>query len=198
MMNTIVARSTATRPLNSYMAFRSKILASHICRPTLTKCIAHYKVLFDNIPQKEISGLLSFLWEHDKDKPKWTVLAKAYSIIRDVVGKKNAPLDVFLCITGPFVGIIAPAGYLTFLGWEIEVNNEEQLYLVQKPISTNGAVSVTLPNSSCSIIDVIKFSIQSGYVAAGVMEPINKGKISGLFDFINPGNRRAQSIFIDR
>ena len=55
----------------------------------LTKSSGYYSAMFTSLPQKEISGFLTFMWKVDPFKAKWSVLAKAYSIIRDHQGKLN-------------------------------------------------------------------------------------------------------------
>lgn len=60
----------AKRPLNSFIAFRS-----------------YYTVIFGQFQQKEISGFLTMLWQGDYFQAKWTIIARAYSEIRDQVGK---------------------------------------------------------------------------------------------------------------
>jgi hypothetical protein len=77
----------AKRPLNSWIAFR-----------------AYYSPIFTTFQQKDISGFLKRMWNADPFKAKWTIVAKAYSIIRDKVGKAQAPLDVFLQIVCPHIG----------------------------------------------------------------------------------------------
>jgi hypothetical protein len=77
----------AKRPLNSWMAFR-----------------AYYATIFTTFQQKNISGFLTRMWQEDPFKAKWAIVAKAYSIIRDKVGKAHAPLDIFLQTVCPHIG----------------------------------------------------------------------------------------------
>lgn len=67
--------SAAKRPLNSWMAFR-----------------AYYSPLFTSLQQKDISGALTEMWAADPFHAKWTIVAKAYSVIRDQVGKVSTLL----------------------------------------------------------------------------------------------------------
>ena len=64
------------------------------------------------------------MWQADPFKAKWTILAKAYSTIRDVQGKANAPLNQFLALNAPVVRIIEPPKYLNALGWVLFVEND--------------------------------------------------------------------------
>jgi hypothetical protein len=77
----------AKRPLNSWIAFR-----------------AYYATIFTTFQQKDISGFVTRMWQKDPFQAKWTLVAKAYSIIRDKVGKAQAPLDTFLEIVCPHIG----------------------------------------------------------------------------------------------
>jgi hypothetical protein len=85
----------AKRPLNSWMAFR-----------------AYYSPIFATYQQKDISGFLTGMWQADPFHAKWTIAAKAYSVIRDKVGKAQAPLDTFLHIVCPLLGKL-PVAHLT-------------------------------------------------------------------------------------
>ncbi|GAB7353584.1 hypothetical protein MBLNU459_g4008t1 [Dothideomycetes sp. NU459] len=99
-----------SRPLNSWMAFRS-----------------YHAPMFKTFQQKEISGLLTRLWQNDPFKAKWSLLAKAYSMIREYKTKDVAPLDVFLSLTCPYIGIIPRDDYLSVMGWEIVGENGEKM-----------------------------------------------------------------------
>ncbi|OBW63794.1 MAG: Periodic tryptophan protein-like protein 2 [Aureobasidium pullulans] len=91
-----------TRPLNSWMAFRS-----------------HHSPIFKSFQQKDISGFLTRMWQNDPFKAKWSILAKAYSIIRETNSKSDAPLDKFLAVTCPLIGVIPRDDYLRAMGWSI-------------------------------------------------------------------------------
>ena len=114
--------------------------------------------------QKEISGFLTYLWQTDPCKAKWSILAKAYSIIRDSKGKENAPLDVYLAINGPFIGIIAPENYLVMLGWEISLNGEGQVSLRRDSDLDVSVLDHQLLTSNVSVADIIQHSYDSGYI----------------------------------
>ena len=44
---------------------------------------------------------------------------EVYSKIRDRQGKDNASLSKFLELVTPFIGVIAPADYLSTVGWKM-------------------------------------------------------------------------------
>ncbi|THX28104.1 mating-type protein MAT alpha 1 [Aureobasidium pullulans] len=108
-----------TRPLNSWMAFRS-----------------YHSPIFKSYQQKDISGFLTCMWQNDPFKAKWSILAKAYSIIRESNSKSDAPLDMFLAVTCPLIGVIPRDEYLRAMGWTIAelddgVKHMERLYTPQ-------------------------------------------------------------------
>ena len=111
------------------------------------------------MPQKEISGFLTFMWKADPFKAKWAVLAKAYSVIRDNQGKINAPLDEFLAINGSFVGVVEPANYLHTLGWKVTSNIDGQNVLCRD----NKAFDADFLRPHVSVNDVIRNSFGKGY-----------------------------------
>lgn len=100
----------AKRPLNSWIAFRS-----------------YYSTIFASFQQKDISGFLTRMWSSDLFQAKWTIIAKAYSVIRDMVGKTNAPLDKFLQIVCPLIKIIEPANYMNTMGWWMPAGQHMEL-----------------------------------------------------------------------
>lgn len=137
----------STRPLNSWMAFRS-----------------HYNHVFQSMQQKDISGFLTLLWQYDPFKAKWTILAKAYSVIRDGVGKNNAPLDKFLAINGPYIGVVATKDYLVTLGWCFN-NTDGRMELTREHGWDLASLHHDLLVTNLSVEDVIKHSFAAGYIS---------------------------------
>jgi hypothetical protein len=60
------------------------------------------------------------MWKNDPFKAKWTIIAKAYSSIRDVVGKQKASLLAFLTLVYPKIGIINAEDYFWKMNWKLE------------------------------------------------------------------------------
>ncbi|KAI9885669.1 MAG: hypothetical protein M1823_002538 [Watsoniomyces obsoletus] len=136
------------RPLNSFIAYRS-----------------YYSTIFSDLQQKEISGLLTRLWHADPFKAKWTILAKAYSVIRDSYGKAGSPLDLFLTINAPFLGIIAPERYLAALGWEVSVA-DDHCVLERQYIPEMNTFGVGIVGTDKTVHDVLQHSCDQGYLPA--------------------------------
>jgi hypothetical protein len=85
---------------------------------------------------KKLSNLMGVLWDRDPNKALWSLMAKAWSTIRDQVGKDNAPLDLFFQIVCPYLNIPSPEVYLEVCGWTLGSDNDG-----------NPALSKLLPQS---------------------------------------------------
>nr|QEL51143.1 mating type protein MAT1-1-1 [Letharia aff. columbiana 'rugosa'] len=138
----VAAVTKAIRPLNSWIAYRS-----------------YYSTMFLSFQQKEISGFLTILWQNDPFKAKWSILAKSYSVIRDSQGKANAPLEQFLAINGPLIGVIEPTQYLEALSWEVAVDEDGQTVMRRN----GNSIDEQLFTSNVSVNDVIRNSYDEGY-----------------------------------
>ncbi|KAL4744998.1 hypothetical protein BDW72DRAFT_211883 [Aspergillus terricola var. indicus] len=131
------------RPLNSFIAFRS-----------------FYSAIFPDITQKSKSGILRFLWQNDPFKAKWTILAKAYSIIRDK-HDDEVSLESFLTLNAELIGVTQPDRYLDAMGWELTLNDQQQYTMarVKNPVATEAQLSTHF-----SVDDLIKHCYATGYV----------------------------------
>lgn len=115
------------------------------------------------MPQKVISGFLTHLWQADPTKAKWAILAKAYSELRDKVGKKRAPLPPFLAINAPFVGVIDPDDYLRVHGWEL-IERAGQSILRRAARPDGPVYGISMLTTNMSVEDVIRNSSYRGYI----------------------------------
>lgn len=118
--------------------------------------------MFTNIQQKDISTILQNLWRLDPFKAKWTILAKAFSVIRDDKGKKNASLDTFLAISAPFVDIVQPTNYLAIMGFQLTIVNN-QATLSQQPNYSINTINHRLLTTTRSVSDVVDNCCSHGY-----------------------------------
>ncbi|KAL8953978.1 MAG: hypothetical protein Q9222_000188 [Ikaeria aurantiellina] len=143
-----IAKEKSTRSLNSFIAFRG-----------------FYSVLFHEFQQKVISTYIVFLWEQDPFKAKWTLVAKAYSMIRDQVGKEHAPLDTFLTLVMEFVGIIEPQEYLGLMGWELSVDDSGTVSLMKRE---GVAFDHGMLSTNVSVEDIISYACQHGFITTKV------------------------------
>lgn len=122
--------------------------------------------MLTSLQQKDISGFLTYLWQADPFKAKWSILAKAYSIIRDTKGKDKAPLDSFLTINAPYIGIVPPAEYLEMLGWKVSTDENNQTTLTRNPLADTTTFDQDLLTTNLSVSDIIQHSYDSGYISA--------------------------------
>ncbi len=104
------------------------------------------------------------MWQNDPFKAKWSILAKSYSLIRDSQGKANAPLEKFLAINGPLIGIIEPARYLEALSWEVAVDEDGQTVMRRYENSIDEQLFIT----NVSVNDVIRNSFCHGYYTGDI------------------------------
>ena len=117
------------------------------------------------------------VWQEDPFKAKWTIIAKSYSVIRDSLGKKNAPLNRFLAITCSLMAIIEPAQYFIIMGWEIATGEAGETIMRrrEKPID---ARYLTI---NYSVNDVIYYSHSQGYFTGNLLDfliPENEASIA--------------------
>ncbi|MCJ1245825.1 hypothetical protein MMC30_003029 [Trapelia coarctata] len=143
----VSANVKATRPLNLYIAFRT-----------------YYSKMFPGLQQKEISVLLTLVWRNDNAKAKWSILAKAYSIIRDATGKENASLELFLGMNAPIIGMVEPGNYLAFMGYEMSRNEFGQMKLVQRSKPNAASLKGEYFATNVSVDDIICNCVACGYV----------------------------------
>lgn len=104
-------------------------------------------------------------WQSEPAKDKWAILAKAYTLIRDKKGKANAPLDVYLDLAAPRVGILKPDEYMIKLGWEIVVGSNGETLLRRNP-DTYKAYSNSGVILNASVQDILATCYEHGYIDA--------------------------------
>ena len=153
------AVTKAIRPLNSWIAYRSKYMTSTYGIAISNMISGYYSTIFLSFQQKDISGFLTILWQNDPFKAKWSILAKSYSLIRDNQGKANAPLEKFLAINGPLIGVIEPSRYLEALSWEVALDEGGQTVMRRHENSIDEQLFIT----NTSVNDVIRNSYNQGY-----------------------------------
>jgi len=131
--------------------------------------VGYYSTAFHGYQQKEISGFLTCMWQSDPFKAKWSILAKAYSLIRDSQGKDDAPLDQFLAITGPLIGIIMPGHYLQAMGWEIFTNEDGQTVMRRDGRFLDDRLLLT----NLSVNDLIRHCSHQGFFFGKLTEVLS-------------------------
>lgn len=153
--------------------------------------------MFTSLQQKDISSFLTYLWQADPFKAKWTILAKAYSIIRDDKGKENAPLDSFLAINAPHLGVIPPAEYFKMLGWKFSTNENNETALTRETTAT--IVNRDLLTTNPSVGDIVQHCYTCGYVAGdGDMLAVGDGSTMTMATTAQPTEFSSDQLLAPR
>ncbi|OWP00160.1 alpha box protein [Marssonina coronariae] len=141
--------------------------------------VAFYQNLFPHLQQKEASTYLTTLWKRDPFKAKWTVIAAAYSKIRDAVGKPRAPLDKYMSVVCPQMGIIAVPAYLGMLHWTYERPADGAPTLTQSAAPDLQALDQHILRSNMTAQDLISFCGRVGYIPRSIARRLGGQQSSG-------------------
>ncbi len=117
------------------------------------------------------------VWQQDPFKAKWAIIAKAYSVLRDSLGKENAPLDKFLAISGELMSIIEPTQYFVTMGWEIIIAEDGEPFMHRNEKPLNPILFIDI----FSVNDVICHCFFNGYFTGDltqVLLPMNEAEMS--------------------
>lgn len=106
---------------------------------------------------------MGVMWEADPNKSLWSLMTKAWSVIRDQIGKDKAPLDQFFRIICPYLNIPSPTTYLDSYGWTLSTEDESSPTLSRKFTPSPGAVSAGIADMALSIEDIIHYCQSMGY-----------------------------------
>lgn len=122
---------------------------------------------------KKLSYLVGLLWEADPNKVLWSLIAKAWSTIRDQIGKDRAPLDQFYAIICPHLNIPGPETYLLVLGWSVSVNEEGDPTISRDGSSMSPCVGIAVADIALSVEDIIAYVQSMGYANSYVANANN-------------------------
>ncbi|KAF1913578.1 mating-type protein MAT alpha 1-domain-containing protein [Ampelomyces quisqualis] len=123
-------------------------------------------------PMKMLSHLVSQLWEQEPNKPLWTLMTKAWSAMRDQVGKENVPLGQFFQIICPHLGMTSPRTYLEEYGWTLDINAEGLPILSRNPANMSpGLVGTEFDDLTLSVEDITSVCQAMGYAQGYVSDP---------------------------
>lgn len=125
------------------------------------RCYYIYAPQFKPWPMKKLSGVLATMWDVEPNKAIWALLAKAWSLIRDQIGKERAPLDVFFKIMCPAMSLPSADTYLELYGWALKVKPDGEPYVSRDFIP--GALPEVPSNPTMSIGDIIRYCHGFGY-----------------------------------
>jgi Mating-type protein MAT alpha 1 HMG-box len=158
----------------------------------LTTGLGFYSPLFPETTQKIKSGITRCLWNIDPYKGKWTILAKAYSFLRDNYGSAVVALDTFLELTVPFIGLILPGEYLGAMGCEIVMSTDtsgEQQFSAENISSPRPELSDIATN--LSVADIVNYCYENGYVENAI--PIQESENTTQLLFAAQPNANFQT-----
>ncbi|RKF62882.1 Mating-type protein MAT-1 [Erysiphe neolycopersici] len=136
------------KPVNSWIGFRK----------------AFYKNIFPGIPQKEASVHLKALWKEDPFKSKWAIISAAYSKIRAIVTKKQAPINEFLNLVCPRIGILSVDNYLPLLNWIRSVNENGVVIYKQDVIPDLSHLPENMLITKMTDKDLVQFCAEMGFI----------------------------------
>nr|AGB05587.1 MAT1-1-1 [Sclerotinia sclerotiorum] len=149
------------RSVNSYILFRTFYMILNV---------------LGNIPQKYKSAILSVLWGRDPFHAKWSILARAYTLMRDTNVRRT--VSEYLALVCPYIGILAVNDYLTDLNWIFETNEEGIVCLRQTSPSDIRSFPAHIARTTLTDLDVITFCGSQGYLpaatAAGIVQGWNR------------------------
>lgn len=156
---------SAKRGVNSWMAFRCECHKTYASRlysadPTL----AYYSKIFKALQQKNTSSLLKTMWDRDPFKAKWSIIARAYTSIRNQVGKTNASIDIFFDIVCPRMGIISVEDYLIWMRWTIETSRDGTILLHQDSLPDLRTFPPEFINGNLTEKDVVRLCAFHNYL----------------------------------
>jgi hypothetical protein len=138
---------------------------------------AFYKRLFPHLPQKDASIHLTQLWKQDPFKAKWTIVAAAYSRIRDGVGRPGAPLDAFLDLICPAMGLVRAEDYFAAFNWVWEEEEEGRpgaARLTQRAAPDLRTFDAGILQTSMTEMDVIRWCGAVGYLPRALVGPLSQ------------------------
>nr|Q9Y8C7.1 RecName: Full=Mating-type protein MAT-1 [Curvularia ellisii]AAD33449.1 mating type protein MAT-1 [Curvularia ellisii] len=179
----------AKKALNAFVGFRCYYIAIPAFKPW---------------PMKKLSNLISLLWEGDPNKSLWSLMAKAWSNIRDQVGKDQAPLDEFFGIICPHLELPDPAYYLDLHGWSLGVNQEGDPTLLRIIDSKPASIGIGHINLALSVEDIITFVQKAGFAPtytpdANDTSPTFLGQsLSSTFEVNHPANSIPAASQVDQ
>nr|ADE44135.1 MAT1 [Alternaria brassicae]BAJ10501.1 mating type protein MAT1-1-1 [Alternaria brassicae] len=148
-----ITSEKAKKALNAFVGFRCYYIS-----------IPHFK----SWPMKKLSNLIGLLWDADPNKSLWSLMAKAWSAIRDQIGKDKAPLDQFFSLICPHLNIPTPESYLAVLGWSVSINEEGDPTISRDGSSRSASIGAGLSDFALSVEDIIAYVQSMGYASTYV------------------------------
>ncbi|KAJ8110709.1 hypothetical protein OPT61_g6517 [Boeremia exigua] len=144
----LAAPEKTKKALNAFVGYRCYYILIPVFKPW---------------PMKKLSNLMGVMWEADPNKSLWSLLTKAWSAIRDQIGKDKAPLHTFLQIMCPYLNIPSPEKYLTAGGWTLTADDDGNPRLSKGPSPSPDTFSARIEGTALSVEDIINHCQSMGY-----------------------------------
>nr|AER26940.1 MAT1-1-1 mating-type protein [Didymella pinodes] len=144
----------AKKALNAFVGYRCYYILIPVFKPW---------------PMKKLSNPMGIMWEADPNKSLWSLMTKAWSIIRDQIGKDRAPLDQFFRIICPYLNIPSPATYLASCGWTLGTDREGSPTISREFTPSPSAMSAGIADMAPSVEDIINYCQSMGYAQEYVL-----------------------------
>nr|ADE44127.1 MAT1 [Alternaria brassicicola]ADE44128.1 MAT1 [Alternaria brassicicola]BAJ10491.1 mating type protein MAT1-1-1 [Alternaria brassicicola]BAJ10492.1 mating type protein MAT1-1-1 [Alternaria brassicicola] len=173
-----IAPEKAKKALNAFVGFR----CYYISIPQ-----------FKSWPMKKLSNLIGLLWEADPNKSLWSLMAKAWSTIRDQIGKDKAPLDQFFSLICTHLKMPTPESYLAVLGWSVSVNEEGDPTISRDGSTRSACVGTGLLDIALSVEDIIAYVQSMGYASTYVANA-NTASLTFLGHSVNPTAEKSNLV----
>nr|AER26924.1 MAT1-1-1 mating-type protein [Calophoma clematidina] len=143
------------KALNAFVGFRCYYILIPVFKPW---------------PMKKLSHPMGIMWEADPNKSLWSLMTKAWSVIRDQIGKDKAPLDQFFRIICPYLNIPSPENYLEHCGWTLNTDEDSMPTLSRELAPSPSAFSAGIADMALSVEDIITYCQSMGYAQAYVSD----------------------------
>lgn len=149
---------TKRRALNSFMAFRSKSTHKNYISSLLILS-GYFSGVFPGLRQSLKSSLLSEIWTDDPLKSHWSLMARAYTLIRDNFRMEDSTVPLFIRLVSDFMGIPDPRNYLLLCGFTVY----EQVWPERKYELTGPDYErrITPHVRTTTIAEIVEFLLQS-------------------------------------
>lgn len=117
--------------------------------------IGYFSGLFPGVRQSVKSSLLSEIWSDDPLKSHWSLMARAYTLIRDNFRIADPTLPLFIRLVAAFMGIPGPKNYLLLCGFTVEEHiDPERKYTISGP---NPNERIIPHVHTVTIFDIVEF-----------------------------------------
>ncbi|KAK4223215.1 Mat sexual cell fertilization-promoting factor [Podospora fimiseda] len=161
MMRNTPPRQTPKKKVNGFMGYR-----------------AYYSSLFNQLPQKERSPILTTLWQQDPLHKEWDFMCAVYSAIREYLTEQNITLQTWFQFAVRHMGIPPREGYMHALGWEL-TQQDNGTYELQR-IVARGSLNQIQPMNGLGLF----LSCLNGGLPVVNPEPIITQLSDPAFDVI--------------